>query len=138
MTKITHPLIVEQHPDTYEGFPFITLIRYRKETLLGIVDNASDKFVRVYVIDLCQQYNVDEESLIDNAFDWYESDRKCPFSIFLTKTGNAADFLPVYRELNTEHITRVIGPLPLFDMSSVSSRRRKKKKPLDQGVLVDD
>ena len=68
------PLIREDHPDDYNGYPFITLIQYRKDNVLAIVDNADDKQIRALVLDLCGPEQVDEEQIIEVAAGWYDTD----------------------------------------------------------------
>lgn len=133
-----YPLIVEPHPKNYTGYPFITLIQYRKEHSLNIVDNADDKVIKSYVLDLCGPANVSEELLVTAANAWYESSlqRDIPISIAFARAGLTAEASKVYRSLNAEFVTRVIGPLPKFDMKQVRSVKRRRRKPLPPGVQI--
>ncbi len=132
------PLIVEPHPADYEGYPFITLIEYRKEHTLTLIDNANDKLVKAYVLDMCGPANVDEELLISVAKYWYDNNGlyRYPVSFTLSQFGLAAEASKIYRTFNIEYITRVIGPLPKFEMKEVKSVKRRRRKPVPPGVEV--
>ena len=65
------PLIIEDHPDTYDGYPFITLIQYNKKHFLTIVDNSNDKVIKAYILDLCGPEGVDEEKIISVASNFF-------------------------------------------------------------------
>lgn len=132
------PLIVEPHPEDYNGYPFITLIQYRKEHILTLVDNSDAKTVKAYVLDMCGPTNVNEELLISVAKEWYEGDglHRHPVSFTLSRYGIANEASKIYRSFNIEHITRVIGPLPKFEMKEVKSVKRRRRKPVPHGVEV--
>ena len=132
------PLIVEPHPADYDGYPFITLIEYRKEHTLTLVDNSNDKIVKAYVLDMCGPANVDEELLISVAKHWYDGNGlyRYPVSFTLSKFGLAGEASKIYRSFNIEYITRVIGPLPKFEMKEVKSVKRRRRKPVPNGVEV--
>jgi hypothetical protein len=133
-----YPLIVEPHPETYTGYPFITLIQYRKRHSLNIVDNSDDKAIRAYVLDLCGPADVNEELLITAAHEWSQSEEcgTVPISIAFARLGIAGETSKVYRSLNTEFVTRVIGPLPKFDIEQTRSVKRRRRKPVPAGVQI--
>lgn len=132
-----YPLIIEPHPETYQGYPFITLIQYRKEHSLNIVDNADDKTIKTYVLDLCGPEQVNEEALITIAHEWYEATKSnVPVSIAFSRMGVAQEALRIHRTLNVEFVTRVIGPLPSFDMKKVRSTKRRRRKVVSPGIEV--
>lgn len=131
------PLIVESHPDDYQGYPFITLIQYRKTHVLSIVDNSDDQSIKLYVLDLCGPEQVKEEKVIEIASQWYESARtQHPLSVEFSKRGITNETGRIYRTFNTEFVTRVIGPLPRFEMSEVIRVKRRKRKPISPNVEI--
>ena len=135
--KKTAPLIVEPHPVDYTGFPFITLIQYRKLPMLGIVDNADDSTLRVFVLDLCGPEGIKEEDIIAVASDWYDNNRSnYPISIEFSRKGIVSSTSKIYRALNIEFVSRVIGPVPKYPMGDVKSIKRRRRKPLPVGVEI--
>ena len=131
------PLIVEDHPDDYDGYPFITLIQYRNEHYLTLVDNADDKHIRSFVLDLCGPTGVNEEQVIEIASEWWDEHREnYPISFEFSKAGLSKVVSPIYQKYQTEYVTRVIGPLPKFNMGEVVSIKRRKRKPVPVGMEV--
>ncbi len=131
------PLIVENHPTDYIGYPFITLIQYRKTHVLSIVDNSDDQSIKLYVLDLCGPEHVKEEKVIEVAASWYENNRtQHPLSVEFSRRGLTSETGKIYRTFNTEFVTRVIGPLPRFEMTEIIRVKRRKRKPIPPGVEI--
>jgi hypothetical protein len=131
------PLVVEPHPDDYDGYKFITLIRYNDKSFLNIVDNVSKKYIYGYVIDLCGPERFNEESLIEIANEWYTTNGdRYPISIELSKRGLIDDAENILRAFPLDYVTRVIGPLPHFNMDGPTKIRKRKRKELSQGIEV--
>ena len=131
------PLIVEDHPDDYEGYPFITLIQYRRVHVLAIVDNSDEQVIKSYVLDMCGPERVDEQKIIEIAASWYKNHRtEHPLSVEFSRRGVTSEAGRIYRTFNIEFVTRVIGPLPRFEMTETVRVKRRKRKPVPQGVEV--
>jgi hypothetical protein len=131
------PLIVEDHPKEYDGYPFITLIQYRKTHVLSIVDNSDENSINLYVLDLCGPENVKEERVIEIASYWYDNNKKNhPFSVEVSRHGLTPEIGKIYRTFNTDFVTRVIGPLPRFEMSETVRVKRRKRKPVQSQIEV--
>lgn len=132
------PLIVEEHPDSYQGYPFITLIQYRKQFVLTIVDNSDEASIRGYVLDLCGPEQVNEELLLTVASEWYDSRKGAyPVSVEFSRKGIARETSKLYRTYSIEFVTRVIGPLPRFEMTEIQRVKRRKRRPIPQGIEVE-
>lgn len=131
------PLIVEKHPANYKGYPFITLIQYKDQDLLVIVDNVDDKNIDAYVLDLCGPENVNEENLIEVVHPWWKQRREdFPISFEFSRLGMTDQVSKIFRSFHIEYVTRVIGPLPLFEMEEVTKIRRRKRKPIPEGMEI--
>jgi len=131
------PLIIERHPEEYKGYPFITLLQYRNNQQLTIIDNITDKHVRSYVLDYCGPAGVDEEQIILAASDWYSNHRdEYPISFAFSRLGISNIVSKIYQTYNIEFITRVIGPLPRFEMNEIHSIKRRRRKPIPAGMEV--
>ncbi len=131
------PLIIEAHPKDYKGYPFITVIVYRKQPMLAIVDNADDETIKAFVLDYCGAEGVNEEQLILTAAEWYQTNRAAfPVSIEFSRRGLVQETSKIYRSLSMEFISRVIGPVPKFPMGSIKQIKRRRRKPIPAGVEV--
>lgn len=135
--KKTLPLIVEDHPEDYEGYPFITLIQYHDQHVLAIIDNADNKTIKAFVLDLCSPAGIDEQQVVQIASEWYNKNSdKFPVSIEFSRRGLTHLISPIQRRFNIDYVTRVIGPLPSFDMSTTAKVRRRKRKPVPPGMQI--
>lgn len=136
-TKSHVPLIIEPHPKDYSGFPFVTLIQYRKQPMLVIVDNANSEVIRAFVLDLCGPERVDEELVIRAAQEWYATNKgNFPISIEFSRLGLTPVMTKIYRSLNVEYVSRIIGPVPKYPMDTVKSIKRRRRKPITAGVEI--
>ncbi len=145
MTNITKtkqkqlPLIIEPHPKDYTGFPFITLIQYRKAPLLTVVDNINDSSIQVYVLDWCGPEGVSEELVLSIVEDWHSNNKNnYPISIEFAKRGLIGSTSKIYRTFNLEFVSRIIGPISKFPMSKVRSISRRRKKTISDQIEVVD
>lgn len=133
------PLIIEPHPEDYEGYPFITLLQYRTEHFLTIVDNVDNKHVRAYVLDYCAPTQVNEELVIYIANEWYtKEEMRYPLSFEFSKRGLANQVAPIYRKFTLDFISRVIGSMNKFAMNEVKSTKRRRRKEIPAGVDVQN
>lgn len=131
------PLIVEPHPEDYDGYPFITLIQYRDQHVLSIVDNSNDKMIKAFILDLCGPEKVNEEMIIQVAEQWYEATGAgYPLSVEFSKQGMTGEVSKILCTYNTDFVTRVIGPLPQFAMEPTRSVKRRRRKPVPPGMEV--
>lgn len=123
------PLIIENHPKDYTGYPFITLIQFRDDHILSIIDNADDKTIRAYVLDKCGPEKVDEETVITIASYWYDKHRQnYPLSFEFSKHNLSQQVSGIYKTFMIEYVSRIIGPIFTFPMDHVKSRKRRRKK----------
>lgn len=131
------PLIVEPHPDDYNGYPFITLIQYRDIHELTVIDNATDKTITAFVLDRCGPEGLNEEVVISIAAEWYEvSSGSYPLSFEFSKRGIAGPMSAILMKYPTDFVSRIIGPLPKFNMTENRSVRRRRKKQVPDGMEI--
>lgn len=124
------PLIVEPHPENYEGYKFITLIRYNDENTINVVDNIINKQIHTYVLDLCGPEEVNEQEFIEIALNWYakELHKTYPLSVEMSRLGYSQKANRILRVFPVDYITRIIGPVVEYPMSGYSKCRKRKKR----------
>lgn len=123
------PLVIEEYPSDYNGYPFLTLIQYDGIVYCTVVDNANEKQINAFVLDFCKPEGIDEEELINIIAVWYETDRTShPLSIAFSLQGLTPVSKKLYKVFHFEFVSRVMGPLPSYSMGEVVSIRRKRKK----------
>lgn len=131
------PLVIESYPPEYKGYPFITLIQYRQDHILTIIDNSDDREIRAFVLDWCQSAKVNEEMLITIANEWYENKKdKYPISFEFSKRNMSEEMVPIYMTFNIDYVSRVIGPLYKFNMGGENKIKRKRKRSLPSGIQI--
>ena len=128
-SKCVAPLIVEAHPVEYSGFPFITLIQYKKQPMLAIIDNVTESEVRAFVLDLCGPEHIDETLIMAIAQQWYnENKSNYPLSVEFSKRNVTSVTTRIYRVLNIEFISRIIGPAPKYPLTGIRNLKRRRRK----------
>lgn len=128
------PLVVENHPKQYKGFPFITYIQFHNSNVLALVDNVHNKQLQCFVLDFCQPEEIDEATLIEIASQWYaDHSHRVPLSVYMNQIGVNGSTDKLYRTYNIEFITRIVGPLFTYPINEVVvTRRKKRKSPIPQ------
>lgn len=131
------PLIIEPHPEDYDGYEFITLIQYRDKHMLTVVDNATDKSINTYVLDLCMPEGLNEEVVVTIIAEWYEiNSSRFPLSVEFSRRGISDEMAKIFRSYSMDYVTRVIGPLPRFNMTEIKNVRRRRKRSVAPGIAV--
>lgn len=132
-----YPLVVESHPDDYAGYEFITLIRYNDVNYLTIVNNSDKKFIDCYVLDLCKTVKLPEDQIIEVAQNWYHEHKdRHPIGIEFSKLGMTGELSKILRVFSTDYITRIIGPLPSYEMRGAEKVRKRKRKPVPDEIKI--
>lgn len=133
MAHNSYPLIIEQHPDNYKGYPFITLIVYGEAQLLTIIDNQDKHNIYAYVLDFCQIEHIDEQLILKIANKW-NNNKTYPISIEFAKHN--IDIQKIFKTFNINYIKRIIGPVPKYNMDTIKKTKRKKRKIVDTNINV--
>lgn len=125
------PITVEDYPTDYEGYEFITLIKYNDEVNLGIVDNVSKRHISAFCLDLCGPVGISESQIIKVARNWYINNRdNYPVSIEFCKQGLEDSSAMIVKSYSIDYISRIIGPVFYFEMNNpLKTRKRKRKIP---------
>lgn len=130
------PLIVEKHPENYNGYPFITLIEHNKLVYLTIVNNYTNDMITAYVLDMCNAEGVDEKEIIEIARLWYEESRaNFPIAIEFSRRNLTERYAKIIKSFNVEFVSRVIGPLPQYNFTKVKKIRRRRKRTITPALL---
>lgn len=122
-------LIAEPYPADYNGYPFVTLIKYRQMTYLTIVDNINSETITAYVLDMCGAEGVNELEFIDIARTWFEHKSR-PLSIEIGKLGLSDTYSCILRTFSLDFVSRVIGPVHNFPLNVVKYVRRRRTRKI--------
>jgi hypothetical protein len=146
MKKINQafPLINEDHPSTYGGPPFLTLVRFNGKDYINIIDNVINNEIVTYVLDLCPKEfdykpELQEQAFIEVAYEWFEtSSAEYPISIEFSRRGISSEASKILRRFPVDFVTRVIGPLPRFEMGGPFKVKKRKRKPIPKDIEFVD
>ena len=120
-------IIREDYPANYNGYRFITLVQFNEEKYLTIVDRLTDKTLSVYLLDLCGPRGIDEELILNSAYEWSISTRKSfPISYEFARIGISEQVSSIYKSFNIDFVERVIGPLPEVEVRNATVKRKKR------------
>lgn len=125
------PITVENHPSDYNGYEFITLIKYNDEINLSIIDNVTKRHISAFCLDLCGPKGVSEHDIIKIAQKWYVTNRNnYPVSLEFCKNGLESSSSAIAKSYSIDYIYRIIGPVFYFEMNNpLKTRKRKRKLP---------
>lgn len=126
-----YPLIIEDHPEDYNGYPFLTVVLYHDTYYMTVIDNVN-KTINAYVLDFCPTEHISEEEFITHVIDWWYNDRKRPLSFYFADKGLVDKFQPIYKKFNIDYVTRIIGPVIAFETSKIHTVQRKRVKKWKQ------
>lgn len=137
MTKKRIPnLIVEKAEDTGNFF-YLSVIEYRKQNYLAIVDNISSESVGAYVLDFAQQEGIDLKQLFSIITFWfYRGSYRYPLSIEFSRLGITSHTNRIYKNFELAHVTRLIGKDFRFDFEAEPKVKRRRATFIPAGVEV--
>jgi hypothetical protein len=106
-----------------ESFPFLTVISYLKQEYVGIVQNADNVFLNLYV--LSQNFTDDQkkEFLECGEIWWWSSNRTIPINIFLGKRFEP--FKPSLKVFVRKECNVLHGPV--IDLNNLLNKRIKRR-----------
>lgn len=144
MKKINQlfPLIAEPHPENFGGYAFLTLVRYNDEDYITIIDNVVKGEIIAYVLDFCSKEfeskpQESEEAIIKVAIQWNDTAKgKYPISVEFARQGLGPITSRIVRKFQVDYVTRVIGPMPEFNMGMPHKIKKRKKKSPPKGIEV--
>lgn len=122
------PLVIEQFPPEYDGYEFVSLIKYNETISLNIIDNIQDKHIHAYVLDLCGPENVEHGIIINIAENWYNNfSKEYPLSVEFSKQGMTQYVNKILRSYPVDFVSRVIGYVSEFPMGGIREHRKRRR-----------
>lgn len=116
---------------------YLSLIEYKRENYLCVIDNAKTSEITAYVLDFADQERIDMKHFLQAVTYWfYSKSERCPLSIELARMGLSAWASPLYRTFDASYVSRIVGRGFTFDSSAKTKVRRRRVVPLPEGVEV--
>lgn len=106
-----------------EKFPFLTIIRHLDVEYLGIIQNADNTFVCIYIMDNTFSDEMKHKFLSCGEEWWWESNRQIPINMFIKERFGC--FKPYLRSFARKETEILQGPtVNLRDMMNRRVKRR--------------
>ncbi len=106
-----------------EKFPFLTIVRHLNQDHLGIIQNADQLFVSIYVMDNTFTADMKKEFLECGDTWWWESNRQIPINMFVK--NKFAQFKPYLRVFASKDTEIVQGPI--VNLKDTMNKRVKRR-----------
>lgn len=134
--KNAPPLVLEEIQDR-ANYLYMTLIEYKKEKYLTVIDNISGSDITAYAIDFADAESIDLAWFLSIANIWYyKSSDKYPLSFEFAKLGVKDKVTPILRTFNIDHVSRLIGKIFVYDIDSKPKIKRKRVSLIPSSVEI--
>ena len=136
MTKKKIPdLIFEELRDSSNLY-YLSLIEYKRENYLSIIDNMTENEITAYVLDFAQQENMDIKQIFSISNQWfYSNSNRYPISFEFAKLGINKKLSPIYRKFDINYISRIIGHSFCYNTESTKVKR-KRAIPINESIEI--
>lgn len=137
MSKKRVPNLVVEFACDRGNFMFLSVIEYRKENYLVIIDNITDEGVGAYVLDFAQQEGLNLKQLISVITTWfYRASYRYPLSFEFSRLGMARHTNRIYKNFELAHVTRLIGNDFKYDLFAPPKVKRRRVSMIPAGVEI--
>ena len=106
-----------------QRWPFLTEIRYLNKDYTGIVQNADNAMIHMYVIDQTMSIQQKKETIQCGELYWWGSNRLIPINVFLR--DRFKPFKSCLKTFIRKEVTVLSGPMPSLD--TLMNKRGKKR-----------
>ncbi len=136
MKKKVPNLIVEFASDSGTCF-FLSVLEFRRENYLVVVDNITSDEVGAYVLDFAQQERLDVRQLMSVVTRWfYSGSQQYPLSFEFSRLGISPLANKIYKTFELAHVTRLIGYDFRFDLETPPKIRRRRVSLIPAGTEI--
>jgi hypothetical protein len=134
--KIIPPLVLEELQNK-DNYLYLTLLEYKKEKYLTIIDNIRGSDISAFVLDYAEAEGLDIQWFLSVANIWYyKSSEKYPLSFEFAKLQVKNKVIPILRTFNTDYISRIIGKIFVYDVDTKPKIKRKRVNIIPSTVEI--
>lgn len=136
MKKKIPPLVIEYVKDPVNLF-YLSLIEYKRENFLTVIDNITKTEVSAFVLDFANQERINVQYFLSVVNSWfYCAAHLHPLSFELSKTGLSNTLRPLFRTFDINSISRIVGNPFIFNFESNSKVKRRKVNIIPNAVEI--
>jgi hypothetical protein len=116
---------------------FLSLLEYRRENYLTVIDNITSDEVSAYVLDFAQSEKIDVKALISVITLWfYKGSYEHPLSFEFSRLGLTPMTNRIYKTFELPHVTRIVGNDFRYDFETAPKIRRRRATSMPSGNEV--
>lgn len=129
-------LIVEPVSDSGNLY-FLSVIEYKRENYLTVVNNIDEEEIGAYVLDFAQQERLNMQQLMSAITLWfYKGSFTHPLSFEFSRLGLTPLTNRIYKSFELTHVTRLVGNDFRYNLSAQPKIRRRRASMIPAGVEV--
>lgn len=137
MTKKKIPLLKIELLNDRGNLLYLSLLEYKRENYLCIIDNLNSSTIGAYVLDYAEQEGVPLNEFFSIVTEWfYSKSDTCPLSIDLARRGLTERLSPIYKTFETAYISRIIGHAFSYAGAESSKVKRRRVIPIPEGIEI--
>lgn len=138
MAKRKIPDLYVEHASDAGNLFLLSVLEYRRENYLVVVDNITEEEVGAYVLDYAQQEGINLRDLMTVITQWfYRGSENYPLSFEFSRLGLAQRTNRIHKSFELAHVTRLIGRDFRFDLAAPPKIKRRRVNRLAVGTDVD-
>lgn len=137
MPKKRIPNLVVERAEDQGNYFYLSVLEYRKQNYLVVIDNITHEEVGAFVLDYAQQEGIDLKQLMSIITLWfYRGSADYPLSFELSRIGVSHRTNKIYKTFELAHVTRLIGKDFVFDLDEPPKVRRRRVNKIPAGIEV--
>ncbi len=136
MTKKIPPLILE-NLDSNDNHAYLTLILYKKQKYLVVVDNIVNEEISAFVLDILETEDIDVNWFLSVCNLWfYASSEKYPLSFEFAKLGQLDKVKRIIKTFNINSVSRIVGRIFMYNIQNKPKVKRRKIIPVPEYIEI--
>jgi hypothetical protein len=137
MTKKKIPELKIERIDASGNMMFLSLIEYKHEDYLCVIDNIRQSEIDAYVLDYAEQCKIDVQLFFQVVTRWfYSRSDDHPLSVELSKHGLTHWGAPIYRTFDRSYVSRIVGHGFNFAAINKTKVKRRRVIPIPEGIEI--
>lgn len=137
MAKRKIPSLIVERAEDQGNYFYLSVLEYRRQNYLVIVDNITEEEVGAYVLDYAQQEGLDMQQLMSVITHWfYGASERYPLSFEFSRLGIASRTTKIYKTFELAHVTRLIGKDFTYDLNSAPKVKRRRVNKIPAGIEI--
>ncbi len=128
MTKNRIPSLKIETLNDRGNFLYLSLIEYKRETYLCVVDEVTEDTISAFVLDYAEQENIKISAFLSFVTHWfYSNSDNYSLSTELAKMGLSNQMSPIYKTFDIAYVTRIVGNPFTFNRGGGKSKVRRRR-----------